>query len=69
MTPGWQEFVAGVLVVSALGWLVWRRVLRRRKPGEPACADCPSAGVTHRTPQPLPRIQVLYTIEKKRTDR
>jgi hypothetical protein len=63
MTPGWQDLVVAALTLFALGWLVWRRVRARRR-GATQCENCPSASPS-RVARPLPRIQVLYPIERR----
>ena len=56
MSPGaWQNVAVGVIVVSALGWLVLRRLRRRGK--EAACENCPaSQPVKGVRPAPMPEV-------------
>jgi hypothetical protein len=62
MRLGWQDALVALIVVSALGWLVRRRLRARRNPG-PACEDCPAAVPSGIHP-PAPRVrEVLYSIE------
>ena len=65
-----QDVAVGGIVLGALGWLVWRRVTRRRTGA--TCPDCPMAETTprialdpSRTPAAPPRVQVLYDIERR----
>lgn len=56
MSPGnWQDVAVGAIVVSALGWLVLRRVRRRGKAA--ACENCPaSQPVKGMRPPPMPDV-------------
>jgi hypothetical protein len=67
MTLGWQDLAVAALTLAALGWLLWRRVRASRR-GATQCENCPSASPT-RVARPLPRIQVLYPIERRERPR
>jgi hypothetical protein len=56
-----QEALVALIVAAALGWLVGRR-LRRRRAGTP-CENCP---VARRVPgvRPAPSPQVLISISE-----
>ncbi len=71
-----QDVAVALIVVGALGWLVWRRLAHRRAGG--MCPDCPMAETTPRIAldparhpeapargRSAPRVQVLYEIERR----
>lgn len=39
---GAQDLIVAFIAAAALGWLLWRR-LRRKKAGAAACENCPHA--------------------------
>jgi hypothetical protein len=57
----WQDIAVAVIVASALGWLVARRLRRRGKPAA-ACENCPSAAPMPAGVRPAPMPEVLLSI-------
>lgn len=58
-----QNVAVGLIVVAAIGFLVWKRVRRKARPS-PLCGDCPACATADKardnwalvgTPTPRPR--------------
>jgi hypothetical protein len=56
----WQDIAVAIIVASALGWLVARRLRRRGKAA--ACENCPSAAPMPAGVRPAPMPEVLLSI-------
>jgi len=63
---GWQDALATLSAVGALGWLVARNVRKSRKGAEAACENCPSAAPVAGV-RPAPQPDILLVIGEPTT--